>query len=35
MLSVLVVDDDQAQRLTVRSALESAKRFAVEEAFEL
>ncbi len=34
MLSVLVVDDDQAQRLTVRSALESAKRFAVEEAFD-
>ena len=34
MLNVLVVDDDQAQRLTVRSALESAKRFTVEEAFD-
>ena len=34
MLNVLVVDDDQAQRLTIRSALESAKRFSVNEAFD-
>lgn len=34
MLNVLVVDDDQAQRLTVRSALESSKRFSVDEAFD-
>lgn len=34
MLNVLVVDDDQAQRLTVRSALDSTKKFSVEEAFD-
>lgn len=34
MLRVLVVDDDQALRFSVRSALESSKRFAVEEAFD-
>ncbi|MBC7466058.1 MAG: sigma-54-dependent Fis family transcriptional regulator [Bdellovibrio sp.] len=34
MLNVLVVDDDQAQRLSVRSALESSKKFKVEEAFD-
>jgi two-component system response regulator HydG len=34
MLKVLVVDDDQALRLSVRSALESAKKFSVEEAFD-
>src|SRR3989344_622636 len=34
MLNVLVVDDDQAQRLAVRSALEGCKRFSVEEAFD-
>ncbi len=34
MLKVLVVDDDQALRLSVRSALESAKKFNVEEAFD-
>ncbi len=34
MLKVLVVDDDQALRLSVRSALESTKRFNVEEAFD-
>lgn len=34
MLKVLVVDDDQALRFSVRSALESSKRFSVEEAFD-
>lgn len=34
MLNVLVVDDDQAQRLTVRSALDGTKKFNVEEAFD-
>ncbi len=34
MLKVLVVDDDQALRFSVRSALENAKRFSVEEAFD-
>ncbi len=34
MLKVLVVDDDQALRLSVRSALESAKKFKIEEAFD-
>ncbi len=34
MLKVLVVDDDQALRLSVRSALESAKKFTIEEAFD-
>jgi DNA-binding NtrC family response regulator len=34
MLKVLVVDDDQALRLSVRSALESAKKFNIEEAFD-
>ena len=34
MLNVLVVDDDQAQRLTVRSALDGTKKFSVEEAFD-
>ena len=34
MLNVLVVDDDQAQRLTVRSALDGTKIFSVEEAFD-
>ncbi|MBC7741642.1 MAG: sigma-54-dependent Fis family transcriptional regulator [Bdellovibrionaceae bacterium] len=34
MLKVLVVDDDQALRLSVRSALESTKKFSVEEAFD-
>lgn len=34
MLKVLVVDDDQALRLSVRSALESAKKFSIEEAFD-
>ncbi|MGZ3691264.1 MAG: sigma-54-dependent transcriptional regulator, partial [Pseudobdellovibrio sp.] len=34
MLKVLVVDDDQALRLSVRTALESAKKFNVEEAFD-
>ena len=34
MLNVLVVDDDQAQRLSVRSALESSKKFKVDEAFD-
>lgn len=34
MLKVLVVDDDQALRLSVRSALEGAKKFSVEEAFD-
>lgn len=34
MLNVLVVDDDQAQRLSVRSALESSKKFTVDEAFD-
>ncbi len=34
MLKVLVVDDDQAQRFSVRTALESTKRFSVEEAFD-
>ena len=33
MLKVLVVDDDQALRLSVRTALERAQ-FAVEEAFD-
>jgi two-component system, NtrC family, response regulator HydG len=34
MLKVLVVDDDQALRFSVRSALESAKKFSIEEAFD-
>lgn len=34
MLKVLVVDDDQALRLSVRSALGSAKKFNIEEAFD-
>ena len=34
MLNVLVVDDDQAQRLTVRSALDGTKKFSVQEAFD-
>ncbi len=34
MLKVLVVDDDQALRLSVRSALESTKKFLVDEAFD-
>lgn len=34
MLKVLVVDDDQALRLSLRSALESAKKFIIEEAFD-
>lgn len=34
MLKVLVVDDDQALRLSIRSALESVKKFSVEEAFD-
>ncbi len=34
MLKVLVVDDDQALRLSVRSALESTKKFSVDEAFD-
>lgn len=34
MLKVLVVDDDQALRLSVRSALEATKRFQIEEAFD-
>ena len=32
MLRVLVVDDDQAQRLTIRTALEAANNFTVAEA---
>lgn len=34
MLKVLVVDDDQALRLSIRSALESMKKFKIEEAFD-
>lgn len=34
MHKVLVVDDDQALRLTVKTALEAARRFTVEEAFD-
>lgn len=34
MLKVLVVDDDQALRFSVRSALESTKKFNIEEAFD-
>lgn len=34
MLKVLVVDDDQALRLSVRTALEGAKKFKIEEAFD-
>ncbi len=34
MLRVLVVDDDQALRLAVRTALENAQRFSVDEAFD-
>jgi two-component system response regulator HydG len=34
MLKVLVVDDDQALRLSVRSALENSKKFLIEEAFD-
>ncbi len=34
MLKVLVVDDDQALRLSVKSALESAKKFNITEAFD-
>ena len=34
MLKVLVVDDDQALRLSVRSALENVKKFSIEEAFD-
>lgn len=34
MLRALVVDDDQALRLSVRTALENAKGFTVEEAFD-
>jgi DNA-binding NtrC family response regulator len=34
MLRVLVVDDDSGLRLSLRSALESTRRFEVEEAFD-
>jgi len=34
MLKVLVVDDDQALRFSIRSALEGTKRFDIEEAFD-
>ncbi|MBY0553695.1 sigma-54 dependent transcriptional regulator [bacterium] len=34
MLKVLVVDDDQALRLSIRSALEGVKKFTIEEAFD-
>lgn len=34
MLRVLVVDDDQALRLSIRSALENTQRFQVDEAFD-
>ena len=34
MLRALVVDDDQALRLSVRTALENAKDFTVDEAFD-
>lgn len=34
MLKVLVVDDDQALRFSVRSALENTKKFCIEEAFD-
>lgn len=34
MLKVLVADDDQGLRLSVKSALASANKFAVEEAFD-
>ncbi|AGH96330.1 sigma-54-dependent transcriptional regulator [Pseudobdellovibrio exovorus] len=34
MLKVLVVDDDQALRFSVRSALEATKKFYIEEAFD-
>jgi DNA-binding NtrC family response regulator len=34
MLKVLVVDDDSGLRLSLRSALESTRRFVVEEAFD-
>lgn len=34
MLKVLVVDDDSGLRLSLRSALESTRRFQVEEAFD-
>ena len=34
MLKVLIVDDDQPLRLSVRTALESVKKFTIEEAFD-
>ena len=34
MLKVLVVDDDQGLRLSVKSALVSSNRFSVDEAFD-
>ncbi len=34
MLKVLIVDDDQALRMSVRSALEGIKKFSLEEAFD-
>ncbi|WP_409478210.1 sigma-54-dependent transcriptional regulator [Pseudobdellovibrio sp. HCB154] len=34
MLKVLVVDDDQALRFSIRSALEATRRFSIEEAFD-
>lgn len=34
MLKILVVDDDQALRLAVRSSLEATGRFKIEEAFD-
>lgn len=34
MLKVLVVDDDQALRLSIRTALESVRKFSIEEAFD-
>lgn len=34
MLKVLVVDDDSGLRLSLRSALESTRRFSVDEAFD-
>jgi two-component system response regulator HydG len=34
MLSVLVVDDDQGLRLSVKTALSTSARFDIDEAFD-
>ncbi|MFN3455634.1 MAG: sigma-54-dependent transcriptional regulator, partial [Pseudobdellovibrio sp.] len=34
MLNILVVDDDQGLRFAIKSALESTKRFIIDEAFD-